>query len=376
MSTLRDKVRELPLLPGCYIFKNVSGEIIYIGKSKCLKKRVSQYFQRLDKLEKEMNRPSQDKIENLVKEIYDFDYMITNTETDALLLECKLIKEHRPRYNSQLKRNRSYPFLFITKEREYPGIYISVKEDTQDVYRFGCFRNVEDAENTLLLINSIWKTPICGQQSFDKNQKRSCLNKQIGKCSAPCTRAMKAEEYQCVIKEVKEFLQNKNKKILQTLRKEMQQYAEALEFERALEARDKIFKLEQLQKRTRKFNTDLKNKDYCVFLRAYHEKGLSVFYIRDGIVCARMRMKVEEKPNEGAIQEFVTMVSKGMFETSEDNGLAACITAVYADKLYEDVTDVMKRKRGKEALLLQRIRKGYLEFVGDDMKTNISDAKS
>ena len=148
MTTLMNKVNSLPSKPGCYIYRNKYDHIIYVGKSKCLKKRVRQYFQSPDKKE--------GKIQNLVREIYDLDYIVTETETDALLLECKLIKEYRPHYNSMMKNNRTYPFIKISCNKDYPGIFISNDSiEEEDVVSFGCFYNVEDAENVIDLINQI-----------------------------------------------------------------------------------------------------------------------------------------------------------------------------------------------------------------------------
>lgn len=213
MSSLKNKVNSLPVKPGCYIYRNKYDTVIYVGKSKCLKKRVRQYFQNPDKKE--------GKIQNLIREIHDLDYIVTETETDALLLECRLIKQYKPQYNSMMKRNRPYPFISISQNKDYPGIYITdYPEQDKDVISFGCFYNKEDAEKIITLINEIWKTPLCKKKYFNDNLKeRACFYYHIGKCNAPCTSNISKNDYKNTINEIVNLLRGKNKRKILEIKK-------------------------------------------------------------------------------------------------------------------------------------------------------------
>lgn len=354
MTTLMNKVNSLPSKPGCYIYRNKYDHIIYVGKSKCLKKRVHQYFQSPDKKE--------GKIQNLVREIYDLDYIVTETETDALLLECKLIKEYRPHYNSMMKNNRTYPFIKISCNKDYPGIFISNdSKEEEDVVSFGCFYNVEDAEKVIDLINQIWRTPLCKKKYFDMDSKsKACFYFHIGKCDAPCSGNISADVYNSTIKEVIKFLSGKNKKKISEIKKEMIAKSRDLEFEKAAVLRNQMTSLEKLQRRTKKFNTNLKGKDYCVFLRAYNEPCFSIFYIHDGLTLLRITLEISDRIEHELIESFSADILSQKFNVEDEEIMSLCITSIGADKLYVDVTQAVKRKNQK--LLAKRIFESYNEF--------------
>ena len=166
-----------PNLPGCYIFKNKFGSIIYIGKSKSLRDRIRQHFNTSDDM---FNKHS-----SMIKETQAIEAIVTETETDALILECRLIKSHKPKYNSMLKKDRSYPFVRIDVTKALPTISISDSILSDGSKYYGSFYSTQDAQNTIELLGSIWQTPTCGKTVFSGND-RPCLNHHLGKCCAPC----------------------------------------------------------------------------------------------------------------------------------------------------------------------------------------------
>ncbi len=345
------KIKQLPKASGCYIFKNKFGEVIYVGKSKCLKNRVGQYFQNSDKKE--------GKIKNLVREIYDFDYIITETETDALLLECYLIKTKKPKYNSDLKRDKEYPCINIPLKTDYPSIYISTEYNLKDTETFGSFYSENDARYTIELINSIWKTPLCNKTSFQNlKQKRPCLNYSIGKCMAPCLKIPDQEDYKEKIFEIIGFLKGKNKKVISELNKEMKEQSAQLEFEKAAVTRDKIEWLKKLQNRSKKFNTNLELKEFCVFLRAYNEKTITLFYIKNGITLIKETYMHLEDISQNEFDIFANSIFTENFNVNNGLDLSVCVTAIHADKLYIDI----KGKKLKTISTL--LYNNYLEYFG------------
>lgn len=348
-TLLQEKVSALPRRPGCYIFRNQFGTIIYIGKSKALKNRVQQYFQNVDAKE--------GKYKKLSLEITDLETIETPTERDALILECQLIKKHLPKYNVQLKRGKTYPYLCIDVGAEYPTI--SIERDNSNNHReyYGFFRNEDRAFETLVLLNDIWQTPLCGKSRFAKNH-RPCLNYHLKKCSAPCSAIPDAKEYRKKIKEIRSCLSGRSGVVLRRLNRQMQEASMQLEFEQALHYRDMIVALEQLQKKARRLNTSFENRDVYLFFRGYHELGVALFYIRDGKVLARADYALEEKPQ---FADFVTSIRKNGNDCTteiEQRFLTECLVAIFADKYYVPVS----RHAGVETVV-SKLSQAFEEFV-------------
>lgn len=353
MASLMEKVKALPALPGCYIYKNINNDIIYVGKSKCLKKRVSQYFQGMDKKE--------GRLLHLVKEIRDFEYIVTETETDALLLECKLIKQHMPYYNILMKRTRKYPYISIKLSEDYPGIYTTLEAEEQGAVSFGCFYNLEDAEGVIMLINSVWRTPICNSEYFmPSTKKRECFSKQLKKCDAPCEGVIDKEEYQRRIREIIRFLRGDNKKILSDIRKEMLELSKYMEFEKAAVLRNRMNLMTELKRRTKKFHTDLRGRDFCIFLRAYNEECFSIFYVHDSCAVHKVVYEYGKVLAEADFEGFSRDIIEKKKTLEDGVVIAMCITKIGADKWYVDVDACLKRK-SMEALS-RKLYANYKEY--------------
>ncbi len=350
---LKEKIKALPLLPGCYLFKNKDGIIIYVGKSKKLRNRVRQYFNhkqnpaqvQIQKAPINSNRPPNivdDKIPRLVKEIVDLDFVVTENETEALILEHQLIKKYWPKYNSQMKNNRAYPFLKINSQLEYPALTLTYSAGDDADY-FGCFRNEDSAIYALELISKVWKTPTCNKE-FSKTNNRACLRYHLNACVGACSQEIEPTGYKQVIEEVISFLRGNSSKKLEELKNEMMSHSNDLNFEKAAEVKNTINNLEWLMHRSKRFNTILEGKTICLFIRAFNEDGFSLYYIVNGKVLIHFRNNSISEISASLIDNFVDCIFKSEYNVSNGDVLAKSLTDILADKLYiEFFSDITPR---------------------------------
>ena len=239
MAKIEDKLAILPALPGCYLMKNKEGDIIYVGKAKKLKNRVRQYFQD--------SRNLSVKIQHMVKNVAYFEYIITDSELEALVLECNLIKEHRPHYNTMLKDDKSYPYIRVTVQEDYPRILFcrQVKRDKSKY--FGPYTSAGAVKDTIELMRKVYKIRSCSR-SLPKEigKDRPCLYHQINQCDAPCQNYISREEYRKYVDKALKFLNGDEKEIINNLEDKMKKAAAELDFESAAELRDKLIELKQI----------------------------------------------------------------------------------------------------------------------------------
>ena len=268
---IRQKLKLLPDQPGCYLMKDRQGTIIYVGKAKILKNRVRSYF-----------TGSHDaKTSRLVSEIEDFEYIVTSSNIEALLLEINLIKKHDPKYNIMLKDDKSYPFIKITAER-HPRLIITRKVKKDKGKYFGPYPNVGAANDTKKLLDRMYPLRKCSTLS-----DRVCLYYHIGQCLAPCVNEVREDQYKQMIDEITKFLNGGHQEVKQELTKKMAEAAEALDFERAKEYRDQIAHIETTMEKQKMTMMDFTDRD--VFGYAV-DKGwmcVQVFFIRQGKLIER-----------------------------------------------------------------------------------------
>lgn len=240
-TELLDKARALPDEPGVYIMKDDSGEEIYVGKAKSLRKRVSSYFQSKDRLVKEAA---------LIENIEDFEYVVTESEIEALLLESRLIKDFQPRYNSMLKNNEMYPLIEVTWGEDFPRVISTRKKEDPKSRYFGPFISSGDVNNCLALLQRVFLFRTCNKKirAGDKKLRyqRGCLNYHIGRCAGACCKGISKEEYRKRIQSLCRFLSGQKKDLIQELRQEMEQASANLQFETAATLRDLIESLETI----------------------------------------------------------------------------------------------------------------------------------
>ncbi len=261
---IKAKINKLPDTNGVYFFKDKANKIIYVGKANSLKSRVSSYFS---------NSSQQSlKINKMVKEIVDVEYISTSSEVEALILESKMIKNNNPYYNTQFKDDKSYPYIKITLEEDFPQIFFhrkinQEKKEDKAIY-FGPFVSAEDTRAVIKLIRQIFK--IRGCRKKDLKKARICLDYQIGLCSAPCAKMISKTEYQKRVKEICLFLAGGKKRLLHNLYQEMKEASNHINYEKAAKIRDKIKSLEEILK-SQELNYYRKDKGNEYFLKKIEE---------------------------------------------------------------------------------------------------------
>ncbi len=276
---LKEKLNLLPEKPGVYLMKNKDGKIIYVGKAKVLKNRVRQYFH-----ESANHSP---KVSAMVMNISDFEFIITATEREAFVLECNLIKEHRPFYNILLKDDKTYPFIKITKA-PYPEIEFTRKVQNDGAEYFGPYTSAFFCRELIDVTKRIFALPQC-HKNFPKDfgKERPCLYFSMGRCMGLCTGKISREEYEKTIREAALFIKGKHKSLIFRLTEEMNEAADKLHFERAASLRDKINSIKHVSEK--QSVTILKNAEADVFAFAARDNDVAfcVLYIRDGKMTGR-----------------------------------------------------------------------------------------
>ncbi len=298
-NLLKEKLAILPDEPGCYLMKDRQGTIIYVGKAKVLKNRVRSYF----------NGSHNGKTARLVSEIADFEYIVTSSDIEALILELNLIKLHDPKYNVRLTDDKTYPYIKITNEK-YPRILTTRKIKKDKAKYFGPYPNAFSANETRKLLDRIYPLRKCAQLP-----KQVCLYYHLGQCLAPCVKELETKQFDDIVDEIAKFLNGGYEDVKKELERKMQEAAEELQFERAKEFRDQITHIETVMQKQKIVSGDLTNRD--VFGYAV-DKGwmcVQVFFIRQGKLIERdvSIFPIYQEPEE----EFLTFIGK--FYTMANN---------------------------------------------------------
>lgn len=299
MDKIHEKLKNLPSLPGVYIMKDECGSVIYVGKSKCLKNRVTQYFKKSG---------HGGKVGAMVENIRDFEYIVTDSETEALVLECNLIKKYMPHYNILLKDDKQYPYIKITAEK-YPKLLLARKTEKDGAEYFGPY-TAGVANDTLEVIRKIFKIPTCKRKfPRDIGKERPCLNYHINMCMAPCGGNISEEEYNAVFSQIKSFLEGRISETVKSLKAQMFAYSDALEFEKAAAVRDKIERLKQLGEKQKITVYGRSDRDVVAAVCDDSLANVQIFNIREGKVIGRNRIWLVCNLNEdkGAVlSSFLT----------------------------------------------------------------------
>ena len=270
---LRDKANSLPASPGVYIMKDADGKIIYVGKSKKLKNRVTSYF---------ISTSHSVKTDQMVARVRDFDYILCNTEIEALALENVLIKRHSPKYNIKLKDAKSYPYVKITSE-EYPRLTVTRERKSDKGKYFGPYSGTAAAYSALDAVVRVFSLPTC-KRSFPKDigKDRPCIYRDMGRCIAPCTGDVSAESFADLIRGAERVLGGYSKEAKEYLRAEMEKAAESLEFERAASLRDSISALDRLSDKQKVVADSKVNRDVFAIYTSEAVSALAMLSIRGG----------------------------------------------------------------------------------------------
>ena len=273
LERLRDKANSLPMTPGVYIMKNADDKVIYVGKSKKLKNRVTSYF---------TGTGHSVKTARMVSQVRDFDYIVCSSEIEALTLENVLIKKHSPKYNIKLKDAKSYPYIKVTSE-EYPRLIVTRERRSDKGRYFGPYQGSEAAYSALETVMKIFALPTC-KRSFprDIGRERPCIYRDMGRCIAPCAGGVTAEEYASLVKCAEWVLAGNSKETKAELTREMEEAAEALEFERAAALRDSIAALNRLSERQKVVADAKVSRDVFAIHITETEGALAVLTVREG----------------------------------------------------------------------------------------------
>ncbi|SMC41634.1 excinuclease ABC subunit UvrC [Papillibacter cinnamivorans] len=301
MTDLKEKARLLPLQPGVYIMKDRAGGVIYVGKAKQLKNRVSQYFQ---------EGPQAPKTAVMVSQVEDFDVILADSEFEALVLEASLIKRHLPKYNILLKDDKGYPFIRLTEGEEYPRFSMAAKQAEDGARYFGPYGGRNDTQAAIHAVCNALKLPTCSRKfPRDIGKERPCLNFHMGRCDGYCRPGMSREEYRSKIGQAILLLEGKFEHVTSEIKAEMEAAAEELRFERAAELRDRIQAIELLGKKQKVIRSSRPDTDAAGYYRGEAKSCLVILHFAGGELVSKDVMLFGE-PGDEAPEEAVAAVVK------------------------------------------------------------------
>ena len=312
MFDIKEHLKKLPAEPGVYLMKDKFDNIIYVGKAVSLKNRVRQYFQ--------SSKNHTSKVKSMVKSIAKFEYIITDSELEALILECNLIKQYRPKYNVLLRDDKTYPYIKVTTNEEYPRV-LKVRKILKDKAKyFGPYTNITSVNDTLDIIRDIYPIRTCNIdiEKAIKNNVRPCLNFHIKKCIGPCTGNNFKEDYNKMIDEIILFLSGKEDKLIELLKDKMNKCAMDFNFEDAAMYRDKIKSLEDMIQKQKIDATSLDlNQDIIAMATTDNEACVQIFFVRNGKIVGREHFILE-----------------GVMDSSKSSILSSFIKQFYIEQEY------------------------------------------
>ena len=291
MFHIEEELKKLPDSPGVYLMKDHTGHIIYVGKAINLKNRVRQYFQ--------SSKNHSIKVKKMVQHIASFEYIITRSEVEALVLECNLIKKYDPKYNIRLKDDKTYPYIKVNVQDPFPKMTV-VRQMKKDGARyFGPYTNTAAMWEIVELVKNTWPLRTCSRNlPKDIGKERACLNCHIGKCMAPCEGKISQSDYREMIDEVISFLNGNYKEVIKKLQEEMIQASEALQFERAATLRDQIMAIEKIEQKQTATLSSMLDQDVIAFAKSPEDTLVQVYFVRQGKLVGREHFYLDGTEDE------------------------------------------------------------------------------
>lgn len=366
MFDIQEHLKQLPAEPGVYLMKDKFDNIIYVGKAKILKNRVRQYFQ--------SSKNHSSKVKSMVKNIDKFEYIITDSELEALILECNLIKKYKPKYNVLLRDDKTYPYIKVTTNEDFPRV-LKVRKVIKDKAKyFGPYTNTTAVNDTLDIIKNIYPIRTCNIdiERAIKTNMRPCLNLHIKRCVGPCTGNVTKEEYNKMIEEIILFLSGKEEKLIDILKEKMNKCAMDFNFEEAAIYRDKIKSLEDMiEKQKIDTSTSDLNQDVIAMARAHDEACVQVFFVRNGKIVGREHFILEgvmDSTRESILGSFVKQfymeqeyVPKEIIieDEIEDSFI---LSEWLSSKKGQKVT-IRVPQKGEKKSLIEMVRKNAIEYL-------------
>ena len=277
---IEEELKKLPSQPGVYIMHDAKDEIIYVGKAISLKNRVRQYFQ--------SSRGKTAKIQQMVSRIARFEYIVTDSELEALVLECNLIKEHQPRYNTMLKDDKAYPYIRVTVGEDFPRVQFARTMKKDKSRYFGPYTSAGAVKDTIDLIHKLYKVRTCNRfLPRDIGKDRPCLNYHIKQCDAPCQGYISKEAYAEHIRQVLEFLNGHYDNLLKQLEHQMMDAAEKMEYEKAAEYRDLLASVKKVAQKQKITSSSMEDRDIIAMAKDEKDAVVQVFFVREGRLIGR-----------------------------------------------------------------------------------------
>ena len=332
---LEDKLSYLPPKPGVYLFKDEAGEVIYVGKAISLKSRVRSYFQAAGGLSP--------KVRAMMARAADLDYIVTDSEVEALILESNLIKAHRPRYNVFLKDDKSYPYIKITLGETFPRVQMTRRVVKDGSRYFGPYTRVGAVHETLRLLRKIFPVRTCKQKE-PPTRSRPCLNQHIGRCLGPCCGLANPGAYRKMVQEICLFMEGRQEELLKSLRARMEGAAERLEFERAAELRDQLRAVEEIMAKQKIISAGLEDRDVIAMARGQGESCVMVFFVRGGKLLGREHLMLQGTDGMSR-PEVLTGFVKQYYHQAEFMPKEILMEAAVTEEL-EVIGSWLKEKRG------------------------------
>lgn len=301
MFDLAHQLKILPNKPGVYLMKNSLGEVIYVGKAKILKNRVRQYFQN--------SKNHSEKVKKMVSNIEEFEYIVTDSEFEALILECNLIKKYRPRYNIRLKDDKHYPMIKVTMQEDYPRVFVTRNIIKDGSKYFGPYTDSGAVYETVDTIKNLFPIREC-RLRIKENEVgiRPCLDYYIKKCNAPCAGKVTKKEYKAMIDDVIDILSGKDIALIKELKEDMIKASENLEFEKAAMYRDKIMSFEKIISKQKMITGRFEDEDFISLAKDEKDALIQIFFMRQGKINGREHFIIEDgatEENSVLIAEFI-----------------------------------------------------------------------
>lgn len=354
MFDFESELKNLPDQPGVYIMHDASDTVIYVGKAKVLKNRVRQYFQK--------NSNHTPKVLAMVSNIAYFEYIVTDSETEALALECNLIKKYRPKYNILLKDDKHYPYIKVTINEDYPRVMKVRKLQKDGAKYYGPYVSESTVKNTLDVIQKLFNPPRCHRKfPQDIGKGRPCLNYHINNCFAPCTGKVTKDEYRKVFFNICRFLDGNHKELVSSLTEEMKTASRKLEFEKAAMLRDRINAVTDIEEKQKIINAS-KQTDKDVIAVALGERTAfcEVFFVRGGKVLGRESYKIDNAENSTGA-EVITDFVKQFYQSSDY--IPEEILTEYEIEDCEAIADWLRSRKGKKVTIAMPRRGEKLQLV-------------
>ena len=304
MFNLEEELKNLPELPGVYIMHDRSDNIIYVGKAKILKNRVRQYFG--------SNKNHSPKVVAMVSNIAYFEYIVTDSEVEALVLECNLIKKHKPKYNILLKDDKHYPYIKVTINNDYPSVFMTRTLKKDGAKYFGPYAGMQTVKTALEIVQKIFKPPLCKRKfPEDIGKGRPCLNYHISNCFGPCIKGnVSKDEYRKIFFDICSFLEGDHEKLLKNMQEEMLDASKNMEFEKAAALRDKINAIRRFEEKQKIINTSKQtDMDIIAGARLGNHYFVEIFFVRKGKITGRNNYRIDgtKDSSDGEVMsDFVT----------------------------------------------------------------------